>query len=94
MKHDTQKVIYHAETSIPRKRGLPSSVANAAYDAAPRFPIRDGDGKLRDVEASVRAKLGELATRFNTTLGDQFALLAACWGGCAVVIAVHVLLFV
>ena len=46
VKHDTREVVYHAETYHPTQEWTAQQLRNATFDDAPRFLIRDGDGKF------------------------------------------------
>ena len=46
VKHDTREVVYHSETYRPTQEWTTQQLRNATFDAAPRFLIRDGDGKF------------------------------------------------
>ena len=46
VKHDTREVVYHAETYHPTQQWTAQQLRNATFDIAPRFLIRDGDGKF------------------------------------------------
>ena len=46
IQHDTREVIYRAVTYHPTQEWTAQQLRNATFDAAPRFLIRDGDGKF------------------------------------------------
>ncbi len=46
VQHDTREVVYHAVTYHPTQEWTAQQLRNATFDAAPRFLIRDGDGKF------------------------------------------------
>ena len=46
IQHDTREVVYKAVTYHPTQEWTAQQLRNATYDMAPRFLIRDGDGKF------------------------------------------------
>ncbi len=49
IQHDTREVVYQAATYHPTQEWTAQQLRNATFDAAPRFLIRDGDGKFGSV---------------------------------------------
>jgi putative transposase len=45
VQHDTREVVHHAVTYHPTQQWTAQQLRNATFDAAPRFLIRDNDGK-------------------------------------------------
>jgi hypothetical protein len=46
VKHVAREVVYHAVTYYPTQESAAQQRRNATFDGAPRFLIRDGDGKF------------------------------------------------
>ncbi len=46
IQHDTREVVHHAVTYHPTEEWTAQQLRNATFDDAPRFIIRDGDGKF------------------------------------------------
>jgi putative transposase len=45
VQHETREVVHHAVTYHPTQEWTAQQLRNATFDAAPRFLIRDNDGK-------------------------------------------------
>jgi len=80
IQHDTREVVYQAVTYHPTQAWTAQQLRNATFDRAPRFLIRDGDGKFGaifdnvasgsdiDVILSLHPNMNALCERFIGSL--------------------------